>query len=460
MVIRVPKFPVRSVHFTVIMLIPMGVLLFVFSNLKRPIASIMEHRNVVYDSLVVAGSQMAVSHDELPSLTENLPLWLQEYAQWHKAARAQLNETNWRVGPNSRFLIMSAKRSPVHAGGVTDRLRPLPYYLKVAASTRRILLIYWSRPFACEHYLLPPEGGLDWRLPHYMADEVEKNRIVRSRDVVANKANSEDTLVLGQIQDYRYGEDYYDNHPLEGDLDETKHPNATVAERRIAITRDIWNLVFTPSPPIAERITQEYDRMGIAPAGYASAHIRSVHAVDSRSDEETQSFAQRAMDCASMMRPGGPFFVAADTALAVDAALDYGRTHNVTVVAATIYAQDGGSVYQKGPFHLDLYNWTDASVVPEDLYDTFVDLYLLGNTNCVSFGPGSFGRWGYLIGYNSTCSANWSREKCKWTDPDPNTTNNRAGNDDASYPSGTRDQLKFTRPLFRRPMNYDTIYSF
>ncbi|CAB9510304.1 expressed unknown protein [Seminavis robusta] len=375
------------------------------------------------------------------TITTNLPAWMQDYATWHEETRARLNETNWNLLPN-RYLVMVARRGE-RAGGLTDRLKPLPFFLKVAARTNRILLIYWNKPFALEHYLLPPQGGLDWRVPHYMVDAVlAKPARGRKQDIVrlANATGAGMQVMICEMQASDYGQEWYDENPLNGD--EQQHA-------RLQMFRHMWHWVFTPAPPVAERVKDNFDKLGIRPGEYASAHIRAVYAVKERSEKDMTRRTHHAMNCISMLRPGGPFFVASDTAFAVKAAMEYGRSKNVTVVATT-----NNGAYQKQPLHLDMYDVSDPSLVPEDFYDAFVDLYLLGSTRCVAHGQGSFGHWGYLLGYNSTCEIRHHRgPKCFWTPASKTTTNQTDSSQTAMDPP------LLSRPLFRPPMSYDSIYS-
>ncbi|CAB9509151.1 expressed unknown protein [Seminavis robusta] len=388
-------------------------------------------------SLLVQAN-ISASSTEPPTpvtITTNLPAWMQEYATWHQETRAQLNETNWNT--HYRYLVMVARRGE-QAGGLTDRLKPLPFFLKVAARTNRILLIYWNKPLLGA-LSVAPEGGLDWRVPHYMTGSVLSNKARgRKQDIVrlANATGSGMQVMICEMQANDYGQEWYDDNPLPGD---EQHA-------RLGMFRHMWHWAFTPAPPIAQRVKDNFDRLGIVPGEYAAAHIRAVYAVKERSEKEMTTMTHHAMNCISMLRPGGPFFVASDTAFAVKTAIEYGRSKNVTVVATT-----SNGAYQKQPLHLDMYDAKDPSLVPEDFYDAFVDLYLLGSTRCVAHGQGSFGHWGYLLGYNSTCEIRHRRgPKCFWTPA--KTTTNQTDSQPARDPP-------LARPLFRPPISYDSIYS-
>jgi hypothetical protein len=101
-----------------------------------------------------------------------IPYWMKHYFNWHKQARKQLTESNWK---SQRFLIMqclAGAQYPQPCGGSADRLKTLPWALRTAYRSRRILLIYWTKPAKLEEFLVPPKGGIDWRVPAFMAEKV------------------------------------------------------------------------------------------------------------------------------------------------------------------------------------------------------------------------------------------------------------------------------------------------
>jgi hypothetical protein len=100
-----------------------------------------------------------------------LPYWTKAYFNWHKHKRTTWNVNNYT---EERWLIMQclADQDKRKCGGTADRLKPLPFMLRMAYNTRRILLIRWTRPAMLEDFLVPPKGGFDWRVPHEMANVV------------------------------------------------------------------------------------------------------------------------------------------------------------------------------------------------------------------------------------------------------------------------------------------------
>ena len=107
-----------------------------------------------------------------------LPSWMKHYLNWHKHTREQIifskkKKKNGFSSPQ-RFLIMTCLQTDSKCGGTADRLKPLPFVLRIAYYTKRLLLIRWTKPAALEEFLLPPQGGIDWRLQPWMAKEVRE----------------------------------------------------------------------------------------------------------------------------------------------------------------------------------------------------------------------------------------------------------------------------------------------
>ena len=53
-------------------------------------------------------------------------------------------------------------------GGTADRLKPFLYLLREAYEQQRLLLIYWTKPARLEEFVVPPKGGVDWRVPVWL----------------------------------------------------------------------------------------------------------------------------------------------------------------------------------------------------------------------------------------------------------------------------------------------------
>jgi hypothetical protein len=99
-----------------------------------------------------------------------LPVWLQNYLEWHANQRSAYNQHQVAASAaapsqdtTTKFVVLVCFESQT-CGGLSDRLRSIPYLLKLANATNRVFLIHWKR-FDLEEFLVPPMGGLDWTVP-------------------------------------------------------------------------------------------------------------------------------------------------------------------------------------------------------------------------------------------------------------------------------------------------------
>ena len=97
-----------------------------------------------------------------------LPEWLQTYFEWH-------NEQTQKRDEDTKYIVLGCLGK---CGGVSDRLRPLPFYLLYASLVPRVICIHWPTPFGLENYLMPPVGSsgrvVDWRCPSDVSDALPK----------------------------------------------------------------------------------------------------------------------------------------------------------------------------------------------------------------------------------------------------------------------------------------------
>ena len=314
-----------------------------------------------------------------------LPQWIKTYLNWHKHKRKTWNTINWQ---SERWLIMQclAEQDKLRCGGTADRLKPLPYLLRMAYETKRILLIRWTRPAMLEEFLVPPKGGVDWRTPNWMAEvlsnETNGRRFVPS-EIIKNYAISNLSLVRSRYQSFNGGSMLYDASLFEGEpkFDDVYHI--------------VWRLFFRPSLSVASAIESQLDKLGLVPGNYASAHVRALYAVDDRDMNRIRRWTSNGLNCASQLRPGAPIFFATDSEKASNYSQIYAGEMSAQVITRTPSPNP--------PLHLDkCKDWMQRP--PSDFYDTFVDLYLLALGGCVTYGIGGFGHWGWLIGGNMPCS--------------------------------------------------------
>ena len=252
-----------------------------------------------------------------------LPQWMKDYFVWHRQQRQLINREHWR---NFRFLVAECTEQATKCGGTSDRLRPLPYLIRVAAETDRILFIYWVKPYPLENFLLPPVGGMDWRIPDWLAQLLRHHAVTSAQNLPA-VASRRDVLVQARIQAHDHGSHYYDNSTavLDGD--------APFAFRRHY--HDCWYVLFTPVPAIANLVENELRVSGLMPGHFGVAHVRALYGVETvgRDPNQIAQWTRNAVDCLTQIRPAGKsvsYFVASDSADARRVAVSYGVEKHVS----------------------------------------------------------------------------------------------------------------------------------
>ena len=339
-----------------------------------------------------------------------LPRWVKRYMNWHKWKRRNWDLDNWQ---NERWMILQCIRSQdkKKCGGTADRLKPVPTLLKLAYETRRILLIHWDRPCLLEEFLVPPEGGLDWRTPGPIVDvlaDASNGKRLQPYKMISKYAYSGMSLVRTRYQTH-FPESKYDDLVLDDEANEPPF-NATFHK--------IWRMMFTPSIPLRNILKSKMDEMGLVPNKYVASHLRALYntLAEDRSIDLIKKFTSNALDCATELRPGLPIYFASDSSDATKYALEIGHPAS----ADTSNGSPGSTgplirnkinsdtnlqprvvaslPSQNPPWHLDKFIGP-----PENFFDTFIDLYLMAEARCVTFSKGGFGSWALLIGGNIDC---------------------------------------------------------
>ena len=329
--------------------------------------------------------------------SHKLPKWMLDYFQWHQSQRAALTTDNWDSG-TYKFLIMRCLQDDKICGGTSDRLQSLPYVLLLAYTSHRILFIYWKRPFRLEEFLLPPHGGLDWRVPSFMVDHLPPHTDVpltfapRAARLLPSKQMESKLIVYTRDQTHNHGKSVYDQY----------HEYKNHTSRFDQVFSDAWRMVLTPVPSVATRIQKWMQSFGLVPGAYVAAHCRALYGVHNRSLDEITEWTQTAIRCATQVRPEGPVFFASDSTHAQKVALDYGNEQHVTVVSR---------FHEKEPLHLEV---NATGKIPADYYDIFVDLYLLGNSRGMAFNVGGYGKLGLILGFDSTAGIQYQQGGVPW----------------------------------------------
>ena len=311
---------------------------------------------------------------------------MMDYFRWHRETKRNLNESNW---DESKYLVMHCLESHARCGGLSDRLRPLPTLILIAARSQRLLLIQWTRPFPLEEFLVPPMGGIDWRAPAWLTRKFKTGAIPAKLKEIVRVAMTTELIVKTKVQSADHGAKYYDN--------QTQAGSATFDQ----VLRDVFHAFFEPSRAVGRHIDITMKELRLVPGEYAAAHFRALYGRDSRPPDEIKRASVNAVNCASELRPGGKVYFAADNHHAVHFVREYAEVNSLPIVALS---------HSDDPLHLDkASNWTSRS--PADYYPTFVDFFILCRSRCMTYSNGGFATFGLLLSYNISCSARYFAKK-------------------------------------------------
>lgn len=366
---------------------------------QQGIPPLAQHDNVItHQSLPHDNTTIKLWHQ-----SSSLPKWIQDYFDWAVEQQQNLTPDNWK---SQRYVVMQCLQSDAHCGGTSDRLKPIPLVILIAMRSKRILYIKWTRPCAIEEFLLPPSLGYNWTIPEWLVPLLMDHPDVRSRPRMNNQnfiddANRTDLIVLrARLQTFDGGSIYFNE----------EFNNTGVSYE--SIYHDLFRILFEPSPPVQAIIDAELKSVGLTPGNYATAHYRAFYGKRMPDNDKIRSTAINAVECASILRPGGPIYFASDSKFAISSIQSYAQQYNRPVVI----------IENDEPLHLDKAN----STLAKDYYSVFVDLFLLGMGKCASVGMGGFGRYGLLLSYNASCwnrhSYNKQRMDCQWKDADNGTS--------------------------------------
>ncbi len=364
------------------------------------------------------------------NLTDSLPLWLIEYAEWHDTMRQR---GDWSKQP---ILLVVAKDEL--AEGLSDRLRSLPFLLWEAYQTKRLLLIQWLRPYPLEEFILPPVGGVDWRVP--TATGLRLNE--PSPDVVWHEYEDNFTSIADSpYQHYRVVKTQPNRWAfLEGMDYVYMSLNKTYPDEQLS---RIYKLLLTPSPPVQRLLDETMQQLGLVPKQFIGVHLRARYpdyvvqfrfipngwnetAVHSEYKPKVDEFGRRhvlldpkglAVDRAGIMEteravgqlrqlvssaircarlnlpnanPPTPIYFASDTNLAIKLALN--ATEHVV-----------GSVSDDERLHMNVDN-EKREYRPSDFYPAIVDSWVLSQARCIAAGQGGYSLFAAVLGGAGNCT--------------------------------------------------------
>ena len=309
----------------------------------------------------------------------------------------------------------------------------MPYYIWLAHKTGRKLLIKHTKPYPFEKFLVPPEGGLDWRLPDEFLDE--EWEVYQNRSFLEYKR---DRRIF--LHEQIHKPEHNDTRFIFSNANLVKTWGVFESNTNMRI-EDVWPSIFRrmfqPAKELGEIIDSIAKENGLIPGEYGGAHIRaryplpkgsdgniqmkkeSQHPGVNMEDNVTRAFVQKMGDNAARcvvkaMPETKHIYFASDTSEVLDYLLNdspaWARNRdnrgNTTDAVATNHTKLPHIVvrpdYKVHSQHLEVRNivGSEVAAAPKDFYQIFVDLWILSHTKCISQGVGGFAHFASMLSGN------------------------------------------------------------
>jgi len=350
---------------------------------------------------------------EVKDALNHVPDWLKEYVQWHDVQRR-----NNLYSSETKYLTVACFRDSF-CGGFSDRLRPLPYFLLFAQKTNRVLFIKWQK-FNLEDFLIPPPGGLDWTLP-------------KDIDIGIGPADAQSLELENLLSDPKHKLHKKKNLIIQANRDMysfVRKSHFLTNDRPHGTFGDIWKVLFQPVPELELLIRKTMKDLNLVPKQYISAHFRSRDIAFSskdtaveemelqwKQDNESKFDIENAIGCVHAVSKyqNFPIYFTASNTNDVKYALRYSKYANKKKEESSEGVQliglENAIRFHSAKISKD-HKFEDDDEDYRLVFPAFVDLYLLANSACVSFGKLGFGRLGgYISG--EECMIDSRRGKCK-----------------------------------------------
>lgn len=359
-----------------------------------------------------------------------LPKWLQEYVAWNQNERATKDVKDIRF-----FVVKCIKNED--CGGISDRLRVLPFYIFMAARTNRVLCIYWEKPMRLESFLQVPKGGLDWTCPAEfegknslgMSSRIPKEskpRFFSILNQIIDEMNASSMqyvtlFAIRSISRVNFMNNIFNAHSYQHQM--------PVASKwfHLDLMEHIFRVMFKPVPSIAKNVNATMARLNLVEGRYTSVHMRAryptkhieqivgtehikgydegsyVEAFDGKYMSYILDLTSNALECGlSLDKKKNPIFFISDSNDLVNHVITneipLNNNNNTNVQAVGVGQR---SIIK----HIDVFNSSSSEAsMEESYYPLFEDLLIMGGSKCVAHGVGSYGAFGAGLAGNR-CSA-------------------------------------------------------
>jgi hypothetical protein len=253
-------------------------------------------------------------------------------------------------------------------------------------------MITWEKPARLEEFLIPNE--INWSIPDWMAGRIPSQSLRNGKELLKNFAVATKPFLTGKVQEYWGGaENYY--QVLNGD-NCTDNFNSVEKDRASGIAEyekiyhDLFRALFKPSEPIAHLIDKKLQSRHLSPGEFVGAHYRAFYKTKDRKKSVSlraiKAEVANAINCASVLYPGAPIYFSSESQVAIEEVKTYAKKLNHQIVTFP---------HEDDPLHLDkTMDWMSRNA--SDFYSVFVDMLVLGDSRCITFNEGGYGRFASL----------------------------------------------------------------
>lgn len=370
-------------------------------------------------------------HRVQPAL-DALPKWFRDYTQWnHQVTPEGYVQSNFDNNYNStKYLVLTCLPQDKKCGGLTDRLRALPFFLFAAKRTSRVLCIHWAKPFPLEYFLIPPQGGIEWRCPAELGRLLDYTKRARMQPNVPIKVwhtcdpkevklkqcnenvfeeitNSDSKFIITAVKKNSHGRINAMNEVAQ------RHSYKEIMPRLHNwdcpdMIGDMFRVMFEPVQPLAVQINATMTRLGLVEKQYVTAHTRSRYPSpalganledpfgfdkdggykwEGKLKKHIVDLVLNALHCVHLLQPDLPILFLADDENTVEFASNGFKHRKKKYNFNPIVIQR-----EQSPKHFDTSTKNYKNL--EEFYPVFEDLLIMGGSKCVSHGLGSFGSLG------------------------------------------------------------------
>ena len=358
-------------------------------------------------------------NEHVDTKTAPLPQWITDYFAFHKKTREEFPGTELFTNPNAPKLLVRLCLGL--CGGLHDRLGQLPLDLIIANETQRILLIQWHKPHPLEEYMLPNE--VDWRVPANVGyddmkaarnhpyfnytDGFDLDAFEKAIDQVKHGDLSQKKVVNLKVLGDQKGEIIASRLRKAGETD--------LIDDTTTFGRIFWAF-FRPHPKVQSLIDEQKQNLQITSGNYIAVHCRTRHpkgwpkdkpppraevekfpadrsdiVFDGYEKEHTVAVATHAIQCARNLlkkdHMDEPIYLMTDTFKVTNFMLGDESPFDIQTVNLVARTDSIPSI------HIDRKKGRPIW----EHYGTFMDLFLMVDARCISFGIGNFGRFASKI---------------------------------------------------------------